>query len=90
MYMYVCLCFCIIMLHSLAYPWRPENGVRFPETGVLVVLSDVLEGLRTECDSLQEQQLLLSAKPPLQPLVLCFRSKQTARTIINRNLKSAF
>lgn len=78
----------MIMVHSFACPWRPENGVRFPEAGVLVVLSYLMEGLRTELDSLQEQQLLLNAKPSLQPLVLCFKSKQTAKTIINKNLKS--
>jgi hypothetical protein len=53
------------------YPWRPEEGFRSPGAGVIgsyepttLLFWDSNTGL------LQEQQVLLTAKPSLQPMLL--------------------
>lgn len=47
-------------------PWRPEDEVEYPGTGVQVVVSSYV-GAWNQTGPRQEQQVLLSAKASLSP-----------------------
>lgn len=61
----ICLC---VYLHAwcMRGPWRPEDEVEYPGTGVQVVVSSYV-GAWNQTGPRQEQQVLLSAKASLSP-----------------------
>jgi len=68
----VCVCVCVSVCACVFVymcPWRPEEGIRYPGTGVKdgfipsCVCWELNQGL------LQEQLMLLTADSSLQPLI---------------------
>lgn len=53
-----------------ACPWRPEEGILFPGTGIMDSYKPAC-GARSSSSLLQEKQVLVTAKPSFQPW-LCF------------------
>lgn len=70
LYEYICVCVCV-GTHMCTCSWRPDEGIRSPETEVLggCELPDIVAGKKNSV-FLQEQQVLVNADSSLQLLFL--------------------
>ena len=57
------------MSHMCRCPWRQEEGMRVPKTGVVAdsIEAPSVESVELSSGCLDEQQVLLTSEPSLQP-----------------------
>ena len=63
----VCVCVCALFVLTAYRIWKPEEGVRVPETGVTDGYELPWECWELNPGPLQEQPVLFPAPPSLQP-----------------------